>query len=217
MLGKGNCQVLLRISLLLCTAAALSGPDQTPPQQAPQRKLRLLPIGDGTTARARPRHPPDQDELPTYRKALWQLLRRQEQLNVEFVGSRGHVDPLGPTAIAGAHPDGQRHEGHEDWRVEQLAEGLTSRLANSYRDLHIDVAVLWAGLTDIKAGSKPEVVLHGLTRIVEGESAQPFADYDIQHRATGNFCAGLMGAIMLCASHMNCALPARRAVRQTRL
>jgi hypothetical protein len=114
--------------------------------------LRLLPVGDETTAAAL-----------TYRRALWYLMRRDEALKVEFVGSLGEGDLLG---VPGAQPAGRRHEGHAQHRVDQIAKALPGWLGNAYTDLRIDVSVVWAGMGDLKGGKSEGQLLADLTALV---------------------------------------------------
>jgi hypothetical protein len=137
--------------------------------------LRILPVGDSTTYAAQPvRGAGVPGALPTYRLALWQLLRRQQRLRVEFVGSRGaHGAMRGREVIPGAHPEGRRHEGFDDWRVDQLASGLSGRLDNAYLELNVDVAIVWAGIQDLKEGKRPELLIAEFTRLVTALRERP--------------------------------------------
>ena len=153
--------LLLLLLLLRPQAAVVEEPQARRHQRRrPVHTLRLLPVGDITTAVAGPAHTPQQGALPTYRMALWQLLRRHEQLQVQFVGSITAGD------VPGASREGQRHEGHANYRADQIARALPAWLGAAYTELNIDVAVVWVGMQDIKSGKSPEKLLEDFTGLV---------------------------------------------------
>ena len=152
-----------------------------------QPYLRVLAVGDGSTVLAAPPAGkqraalsgaygwPDpwgaRDPEPplTYRKALWQILRRREGLAVQFIGSQRD------SARASAQ-NGQMHEGYPGATASQLAGGehqaAGKRWQGALGTKHApDVAVLCVGFGDLHrrpdATTAAEDLLASLTSLIQ--------------------------------------------------
>lgn len=108
-------------------------------------RVRVLPLGDSITE--------GKWQRPSYRHALWQLLRASG-CAVDFVGSQ-----RGP---AGEPPFDDDHEGHWGWRTDQIAAALPGwRAARAP-----DVALIHLGTNDVLQGVPTEQALRNLRSII---------------------------------------------------
>lgn len=149
-----------------------------------QPYLRVLNIGDGSTALPapparlqggdRPASWPDPwrahaaDPPLTYRKALWQIMSRREQLAVQFIGSQKD----GPSASA---LNGGLHEGYGGASVARLEDVKQASLLGTRHPP--DVVIICAGFGDLyghtNVSRASEDLLTSLTRLVQSLHRRP--------------------------------------------
>jgi hypothetical protein len=150
------------------------------------RYLRVLNIGDGSTALAapparlqggdRPATWPDPWGVHTaapplsYRKALWQIISRREELAVQFLGSQKDS----PKASA---QNGGVHEGYGGASVAQLKH-VPLKPASLLGTRHPpDVVIICAGFGDLYRHAEPtratEDLVSSLTELVKSLHRRP--------------------------------------------
>jgi lysophospholipase L1-like esterase len=108
-------------------------------------QLRLMPLGDSTTAGS---YGAGKDGIGGYRAELARLCAAAK-LSVDFVGSLN--DPVGATFDAD-------HEGHRAWRIDNVADSVAGWL----RAARPDVVLVELGINDLIQGS---TIDEGVARI----------------------------------------------------
>lgn len=127
-------------------SSATSGPED----EFTPRSIRIMPIGDSLTE--------GQTGWNTYRFYLSQLLQTAA-LPVDFIGSREGV-------LGGGAPNpnfDQDHEGHWNSRSDEILEYGFETWGSAYP---ADIAILFAGISDMQQGRSVNETLTNLERII---------------------------------------------------
>lgn len=193
-MGGGAAVALL--VLLASPSLAAAPPARAPPKAARQQWVRVLLVGDESTAGR------NRSWDGTYRKALWGSLRRQDRLAVRFVGSQVDRQPARDTAAGEARlqerghesASGHRHDGRPGYRMDQIRTVVqSSSWANGVEPP--DAVVVIGGLVDLRRGGEPRQVgsctpRHGENHLTAAAAAPALR---LTHAPAGRRCSTRSG------------------------